>query len=295
MEHQAGPQIQAMAQIQPRPQVQPGFRVGRLTVVAATSQRKNGYTVWRCWCDCGGELLLDTRALQRGAIQDCGCRSRVKPGQRDITGKRFGKLMAEYSCKVRSKDGSMLWHCRCDCGGQVDASLHQLCSGYRKSCGCLSRPTPENLMGRQFGLLTVLEYAGKVDGIHFWRCRCKCGKETVVRSNFLLTGHTKSCGCLQREQVLDNLRLVDGTSVTILEAAKHRLLATNTSGCRGVYLNKRTRKWVAQITFKGKTHYLGSYERFEDAVKARQRGEELHDDFLQWYYAEHPQKIAGES
>ena len=87
--------------------------------------------------------------------------------------------------------------------------------------------------------------------------------------------------------MLANLRLVEGTSVAVLEATKHRLIASNTSGHNGVYQNKRRQKWVAQITFKGKTYYLGSYERIEDAVKARLRGEEMHDDFLKEYYAEH--------
>ena len=42
-----------------------GYRVGSLSVEEATDQRKNGYTVWKCRCDCGGEVLLDTRCLQR--------------------------------------------------------------------------------------------------------------------------------------------------------------------------------------------------------------------------------------
>lgn len=34
-------------------------------------------------------------------------------------------------------------------------------------------------------------------------------------------------------------------------------------------------KWQAAACFKGKRHCLGLYGRFEDAVKARQRGEEM--------------------
>ena len=40
-----------------------GYRIGHLRVEEATSQHKNGYTIWRCHCDCGGEILLDTRTL----------------------------------------------------------------------------------------------------------------------------------------------------------------------------------------------------------------------------------------
>ena len=274
-----------MAEKQTRPKIRTGYRVGRLTVAAPTDRRKSGYTVWRCRCDCGGEALLDTRCLQRGAVTDCGCETAVKPGQKDLTGQRFGKLVCLAPTEKRGPGGGTVWRCRCDCGQECLAVSTQLTHGYKKSCGCLGRPPLQDLTGRRFGMLTVLEYAGKRGGAHRWRCRCDCGQETVVRHAFLVSGHTRSCGCLQREQVLDNLRLVDGTSVTLLEAAKRRLIASNTSGYTGVYRNKKSQKWAAQITFKGKTYYLGSYDTLEDAVKARRKGEELHDDFLSWYYA----------
>ena len=232
-----------------------GYRIGHLRVEEATSQHKNGYTIWRCRCDCGGEILLDTRTLQRGTITDCGCNTNVKPGQRDITGQRFG--------------------------------LHQLTAGYRRSCGCLSHPPLKDYLGKRFSMLTVTGYAGKEDGQHLWRCKCDCGKETVVRQTNLQSGKTKSCGCLQEKQLLENLKLCEGTSVTILEAGRRRLRPTNTSGVTGVYRNRRTGRWCAQITFKRKTYYLGVYEKKDDAIRARKRGEGLHENFIAWYYATH--------
>lgn len=259
-----------------------GYRVGRLTVEAPTEERKGSYTVWDCRCDCGGQIRLDTRCLQRGTVTDCGCVTKVKPGQRDISGQRFGKLTAveptgEVIC------GSAVWRCRCDCGGEVHAPLHQLTAGYRKSCGCLGHPARKAFIGKRFGRLTVTAYAGKQNGMHRWRCRCDCGKETVVGQTLLQTGKTKSCGCLQSEIYRDNLQLIDGTSVTMLKATMDRLIASNTSGHTGVYLNKKRGKWVAQITFKGKTHYLGAYAEKQEAVKARSRGEE---QFFQPFLAE---------
>lgn len=264
-----------------------GLRIGHLTVAAPTAERKNGYIVWRCVCDCGGEILLDTRCLQRRTVTDCGCISRVRPGQRDITGMRFGKLTA-VAPTGETLYGAAVWRCICDCGGEVHASLKQLTSGYRKSCGCLSHPARKEYIGKRFGRLTVTAYAGKRAGMHHWKCVCDCGNETIVGQTLLQTGKTKSCGCLQSEILRDNLKLIDGTSVTILEAGKNRLLSSNTSGYTGVYRNKRNGRWVAQITFKGKTYYLGSYFSKEEAVQARKRGEGIHDDFLAWYYENHP-------
>lgn len=116
-------------------------------------------------------------------------------------------------------------------------------------------------------MLTVTGYAGKEDGQHLWRCKCDCGKETVVGQTNLQSGKTKSCGCLQEKQLLENLKLCEGTSVTILEANRGRLLPTNTSGVTGVYRNRRTGRWCAQITFKRKTYYLGAYEKKDDAIR----------------------------
>lgn len=270
-----------------RPHICVGYKVGHLTVEKATDKKHSGYTVWNCRCDCGGEILLDTRYLQRGTVTDCGCITKVKPGQRDLTGARFGRLVCIESTMERSKNGGVIWRCRCDCGNECLAVSRQLLSGYKKSCGCWGHPPLKEYIGVRFGQLTVIEYAGKKAGMHRWKCRCDCGKETIVGQTLLQSGKTKSCGCLQSTIIMENLKLCEGTSVTMLEAIKNRRISSNQSGYTGVYQNKKNGKWVAQITFKGKTYYLGSYERLEDAVKARQRGEEMHDGFLTWYYQQH--------
>lgn len=269
-----------------RPHIDIGCQVGILTVESRTEKRKNGYTVWNCRCECGGEIELDTRCLQRGTVLDCGCSTRVKPGMLDLTGMRFGKLVCLEPSEERDAAGNTQWLCRCDCGKTCLAAVGHLRSGYRKSCGCLSRPALKDYTGRRFGKLTVTEYAGKRNGQHRWKCVCDCGKETVVGQSALQSGKTKSCGCLLAESIADRMEFVDGTSVKKLEARMNgSLVSTNSSGYNGVYLNKRSGKWVAQITFKGKTHYLGSYAEIEEAAKARRRGEEMYDDFLKGYYS----------
>ena len=276
-----------------RPKIAEGFRVGHLTVQSATEDRKNGYTVWNCVCDCGRTILLDTRTLQRGTVRDCGCITRVRPGQKDITGMRFGMLTAIAPAEQQDR-GRAVWHCRCDCGGEIDAPLHQLTAGYRKSCGCLSHPPLEDLVGKTFGQLTVTGYAGKRNGrIHCWNCVCSCGNTTVVRQDYLKSGKTRSCGCLGRKQIQENLKLVDGTSVTILQSVHGRLRKNNTSGYTGVYQDRKRRMWHAQISFKGKLYDLGTYTTRKEAIKARMRGEEMHELFLAEYYEqnkEHPEK-----
>lgn len=52
-----------------------------------------------------------------------------------------------------------------------------------------------NLIGQTFTYLTPLYYikGGK------WYCKCKCGNELIVDTRNLNSGHTKSCGCLRKE------------------------------------------------------------------------------------------------
>lgn len=63
----------------------------------------------------------------------------------------------------------------------------------------------------------------------------------------------------------------DGTQISRISSNK--LISTNTSGCRGVYYDKNSKKWRARIKFKGKLISLGSYLEFDDAVKARKEAE----------------------
>lgn len=55
-------------------------------------------------------------------------------------------------------------------------------------------------VGQRFDRLVVLEPAG-FDSVHRrrWLCECDCGTRKVVAQHCLRQGHTRSCGCLQRD------------------------------------------------------------------------------------------------
>ena len=57
-----------------------------------------------------------------------------------------------------------------------------------------------NLVGNKFGRLTVIKEGDrKSNGSVKWICSCECGKTRSVDSHALRSGHTQSCGCLNRE------------------------------------------------------------------------------------------------
>lgn len=60
-----------------------------------------------------------------------------------------------------------------------------------------------DLTGERFERLYVEERLDKdkaPSSISPYRCKCKCGNYVVVPYKYLVNGHKKSCGCLQREQ-----------------------------------------------------------------------------------------------
>ena len=120
----------------------------------------------------------------------------------DLTGQRFNNLtVIEVADNIKNK--GTLWRCRCDCGAETTALTNDLTSGHKKSCGCLKRkPNAKDLRGQRFGRLTVWKRVGTVGSRALWRCKCDCGKLTNVRSIDLLSGNTKSCGCLGKHYAL---------------------------------------------------------------------------------------------
>ena len=59
-----------------------------------------------------------------------------------------------------------------------------------------------DLNGMTFERLTVIGECGRTTDRHIlWECRCECGNIVNVSSRDLVAGHTKSCGCLQRETI----------------------------------------------------------------------------------------------
>lgn len=62
-----------------------------------------------------------------------------------------------------------------------------------------------DLTGQKFGLLTVIGLAETDTRKTYWVCKCDCGNMKTVRSDSLLCGAIKSCGCIKRKQDEVNL------------------------------------------------------------------------------------------
>lgn len=48
-------------------------KFGRLTVLALSTKRYKGGTIWECLCDCGNKKMVRRSSLQCGDSKSCGC------------------------------------------------------------------------------------------------------------------------------------------------------------------------------------------------------------------------------
>lgn len=55
------------------------------------------------------------------------------------------------------------------------------------------------MIGRTFGRLEVVSFVGKKGKHKQWKCHCVCGNFKIVSESNLVTGNTRSCGCLRKE------------------------------------------------------------------------------------------------
>jgi hypothetical protein len=119
----------------------------------------------------------------------------------NFIGYSFGKL------KVISFEGvkneKRIWRCKCTCGSEVLIPTVRL--NRTMSCGCLqkeitSKRVIKDITNQKFGRLTVIErsHITKKNG-SYYKCLCDCGNELIIKSSYLISGDTKSCGCLKKD------------------------------------------------------------------------------------------------
>lgn len=121
---------------------------------------------------------------------------------KDLTGKRFGHLVAVKDIEHCGDHKPVKWLCVCDCGGERIVDSQRLQRMEVTDCGCVKRT---HLIGKKFGCLTVIKSffgyeIGRKGKRIYWECSCQCGKTTYVNTTRLLREEnpTRSCGCASR-------------------------------------------------------------------------------------------------
>ena len=125
---------------------------------------------------------------------------------KNYVGCRFGRVLVLEELPVHiTPNGSRqrVFKCKCDCGNECDVPTSNLIRGFTKSCGCLHKEIAgndkkKNLIGKQFGMWTVLEELPQRNSNQkiLYKCQCKCGNIRNVVGGNLLNGGSMSCGCM---------------------------------------------------------------------------------------------------
>lgn len=203
------------------------------------------------------------------------------------SGERFGLLTVD---SVSHSNNGIYYNVVCDCGNKKILSGSQLRQGYTKSCGCYK----ESIIGRKVenhGLSSTKEYSvwssiicrtsHPIKSTRKWYYDKGVKVSEEWRSSFLKfyedMGECPDGFTIDRidpdgDYCKENCRWAS----VELQSINKGLSSNNTSGVTGVSFNKNDGKWVAYIYRDWKRYYLGSFSSKEEAVAARQQGEELY-------------------
>ena len=149
-------------------------------------------------------------------------KGRVGKEKENLCG-RWGKLLV-ISKVIDENNGAgrrSRWNCICDCGTNLIVKSTQITGLKIPSCGCLKeilKPNradvvispellPEYAPRGRFGKLTVVEpHVSRYPVSRLarrWKCLCDCGNYVFQRSGELKSGSVRSCGCLQKEIMIE--------------------------------------------------------------------------------------------
>lgn len=126
----------------------------------------------------------------------------------------------------------------------------------------------EDITGSKYGMLTAVEFSHREEplGRAVWKFKCDCGKTKTIKSCDVVTGKTKSCGCLSKGRDVRH-KLEESSFYALYNAyrggAKHRNLPFELSAEEFKVLTKGNCKycgigpvhlWRSQV--KSRTPYL---------------------------------------
>lgn len=117
--------------------------------------------------------------------------------------------------------------------------------------------------GQKYGMLSPMwpsGYSGKTIRIN-WLCLCDCGNTASVEISSMLTGHTKSCGCLKEEVRRTIGARIDNTRHGMTGSSEHSAFCSAKSRCTNAKYYKYRDYGARGIKF-----LFSSFEQFIECV-----------------------------
>lgn len=243
-----------------------GLKFNRLTIIGVERRGKENRKFLKCICDCQqnlppekvkytyatkNALIRGVNGFTKGTIKSCGCLKNELSAARgkdnkitnkyDLTSKEYGigRTQKGYEFYFDKEDYEIIskycWH------------KHQ--AGYLRTC--MGSHKDENNKWHN-SYIMMHQLIGQINNMYYPL------DEELDHVNGL-TYDNRKC----------NLRVVN--HMTNMKNTK--IKSNNTSGHKGVSFNKLENRWISYITNNKKRIHLGTFESYDDAVKAREDAE----------------------
>ena len=212
-----------------------GKKFGRLLVINRVGSDKSGHALWNCQCDCDGKIVVVAGThLLTGDTQSCGCYHKQKASKTHKKYNKYDLESEEYGIGFTFK-GEEFW---------FDKEDYELIKDY---CWRFD----------SYGY--VVTNVGKKQ-IFFHRVVTNCPDE-------MIPDHIERNNRFDNRK--QNLRITDKAHNNMNKS----MICTNTSGVMGVSKYSYKDGWCASVSQNNKSIYLGVFDSFEEAVKARLKAE----------------------
>lgn len=200
----------------------------------------------------------------------------------DLTGEVINNITF-IKTAGRSTSNRIKWLARCYCGREFETTANQIKTGKTKSCGCAKNKHggSRTKLYRSWSDMKQRCYNPKAEKFPIYGGRgikvCDEWENSFTKYQewALSNGYREDEG-LSIDRIDNdgnyepsNCRWVD----MLTQATNRRVPTNNTTGVEGVYWIKKVKKWRANLTVDWEVLFLGEYQSFVEAAKARQQAE----------------------
>lgn len=233
---------------------------------------------------------------------------------KDITGQRFGKLIAieRVADKITpSGNCRAMWHCKCDCGNEKDISYNSLMYDKTQSCGCLSIEKIKNIGKNNkkynkyifygdMGLCYTSDYKNcwifdsddyDVIANYYWHTNGKDYGMAKLSNEKNIYMHRLVMNCYDSSVEIDHInhnrfdnRKVNLRKLTPSENQHNKQVnKNNTSGITGISYHKKDKRYIGTIN-KDKVCYKKEFKTIQEAISWRKnKSLELYGELSPYY------------
>lgn len=176
-------------------------------------------------------------------------------------------------------EGRAKWLCQCKCGNQIVVRGKSLRNGNTKSCGCYQKERAaqsnmervENIIGKRFGKLVVIEEAGFVTRPNgkrnrLYNCQCDCGNICQVQHQYLTFGDTISCGCIRSKGEFEIRNILENKNIKFKQEYSFEDLKDKDCLRFDFALLNENNELLALIEFQGEQHFNKSNGFYKEII-----------------------------